>query len=81
MTTTTDRVTVRVLSWTVRGFGFVEHPRSSRTVFLHVNDVQGLDGVEDHPDAGDLIDCTIVETARGARALDARLVQRVNAPR
>jgi cold shock CspA family protein len=81
--TTTKRMAARVAVWyETRGFGFLPLPDSPRSsVFLHVRDCEGLAGPADHPNVGDLIEFTVIETPRGLRAVDARIIERVETVR
>ena len=65
-----------IATWDIdRGFGFCQ--AGPRRVFVHVSDVKGLRGRGDHPVVGDEVEFDLTETDRGPRAVDARIVRRV----
>jgi cold shock CspA family protein len=76
--TTTKRLTGRVTRWFGdQGYGFVG-VSGTTGAFLHVRDVENLDGPQDHPNDGDLVEFQTIQTGRGLRACRAWLVERAS---
>jgi cold shock CspA family protein len=70
----TPRVTGTIEVWyDARGWGFARSPLGGRSVFVHLSDLD--DQVDALPRAGDAIEFTAVDTPRGPRATDARIVR------
>lgn len=78
----TDRLLGKLIVWRgERGqFGFLSSPGSSKSLFIHRADIDGL-APDAEPKVGDLLEYEVATTARGPRAVRARLLPRTVAPR
>lgn len=60
-----------------RGFGFVNVAGTLKSVFCHVSDVAGLEA-GDPPAVGDTLEFDVIDTPRGPRARDVKILKRVD---
>jgi cold shock CspA family protein len=74
---TATRYTGRITRWvSERGFGYVRVATDGRLAFVHHVEVAGLRDDRDHPEPGDLLEFRVVQTEKGPRAVDARIIRR-----